>query len=51
MRGADRLDAQRRVAAGPWRGRRRDTITAVAPSHGTSQSYRQNGVVIMRDAM
>ena len=25
-----------------------DTITATAPSHGTSQSYRPNGVVIIR---
>ncbi len=30
--------------ADPARDRCRDTITAVPPSHGASQSYRQNGV-------
>ena len=29
----------------------RDTMTAVPPSHGTSQSKRQNGDEIMRAAM
>ena len=45
--GAERFDGDRGRRS-PAEASRRDTITATAPSAGTSQSYRHSGVEIIR---